>query len=235
MTRDEALKKIKKCLALSRSANEAEAATALRQAQALMAQFSLRPDDVSLLDVGEAKARASSTATNAWELRLVRMVAEAFGCEHFAEITGDYNSAGNWIRKRHWVFVGINAAHTVAAYACEVLVRQCARQRLAHIAKQPRNCKPATKTVRGDLFATGWAEGVAQKVKAFAQPAGDQQLLLTYIERTYGEMQRSAVRNTLKGRNNVKDVGHIAAGFQAGQDAQLQRGIGGAPIQGLLT
>ena len=35
MNRDDALKKIKKCLALSRSANEHEAAAALRQAQAL--------------------------------------------------------------------------------------------------------------------------------------------------------------------------------------------------------
>lgn len=233
MTRDDALKKIKKCLALSRSANEAEAGIALRQAQALMAQYNLREQDVSLSDVGEAKARASSTAANAWELRLVRLVANAFGCEQFAQITGDYNSAGNFTRKRFWVFVGIGGAHEVAAYACEVLVRQCARQRLAHIAKQPRNCKTITKTVRGDQFATGWVAGVEDKVQAFAQPAGDKRLLLAYIEREHGEMEQGSVRNTLKGRK--MDLGHFAAGFRAGESAQLQRGIGGMPAQGLLT
>jgi len=233
MTRDEAIKKIKKCLALSRSANEAEAATALRQAQKLMEQFSLEAQDVSLSDVGDSRARASSTAANAWELRLVHLIAEAFGCEQFGQITGEYNSAGNYVRKRHWVFVGINAAPTVAAYACEVLVRQCSRQRLAHIAKQPRNCKPSTKTFRGDQFATGWVIGVEEKVQAFAQPAGDAQLLLAYIEREYGELQQGSVRNTLKGRK--VDHGHFAAGYRAGQDAQLQRGIGGMPAQGLLA
>lgn len=233
MTRDEALKKIKKCLALSSSVNEAEAGIALRQAQALMAQFNLREQDVALSDVGEATARASSTAANAWELRLVRLIANAFGCEQFAKITGDYNRAGNFTRKRFWVFVGIGAAHEVAAYACEVLVRQCARQRLAHISKQPRNCKPITKTVRGDQFATGWVAGVEEKVAAFAQPVGDKQLLLAYIEREHGELEISTVRNTLNGRK--MNFGHFAAGFHAGESAQLQRGIGGMPAQGVLT
>lgn len=233
MTRDEALKKIKKCLALSRSANENEAATALRQAQALMAEFKLQAIDVSLSAVGEAKARASSPATNAWELRLVHLIAEAFGCEQFTEITGRYNDAGNYQRQRFWVFVGIGAAHTIAAYAAEVLVRQCSRQRLAHIAKQPRNCKPITKTVRGDQFATGWVAGVQAEVRAFSQPASDKQLLLTYMEREHGELQQGSVRNTLKGRK--LGLGHFAAGFQAGQDTKLQRGIGGMTAQGLLA
>ncbi|UCU92660.1 DUF2786 domain-containing protein [Hydrogenophaga taeniospiralis] len=47
MTRDEALKKIKKCLALSRSANEHEAAAALRHAQKLMQAFSLAEEDMA--------------------------------------------------------------------------------------------------------------------------------------------------------------------------------------------
>ncbi len=71
MNRDDALKKIKKCLALSRSANEHEAAAALRQAQALMREHGLREKDVSLADVAEVKVKACSTAANAWELRLL--------------------------------------------------------------------------------------------------------------------------------------------------------------------
>ncbi|MFE1574264.1 DUF2786 domain-containing protein [Comamonas odontotermitis] len=234
MTKDEALKKIKKCLALSRSANQAEAAAALRQAQKLMELFNVGEQDVSLLDVGEAEVRSASTAVNAWELRLVVLIAKAFGCEQFSRTIEYYSDAGNLLRKRYWVFVGMGAAHTVASYACEVLLRQCSRQRAAHIAKQPRNCKPITKTVRGDQFAIGWVAGVANTVEAFAQPAGDKALLRAYIAREHGELQKGDVRNSLNGRK-VGGAGHLAAGFRAGQDAQLRHGIGGMPAQGLLS
>lgn len=142
-------------------------------------------------------------------------------------------AAGNFVRSRHWIFVGIDTAPTVAGYACEVLLRQCARARLAHIAKQPRNCKPITKTTRGDAFATGWVAGASEMVEAFAAPAGDKALLLSYIEREHGELQKGKVRNTLAGRKT--DVGHIASGYRAGQSAQLHRGVGGMPAQGLLS
>lgn len=234
MTRDEALKKIKKCLALARSANEHEAGAALRQAQKLMEQFGLREQDVSLADVREVRIKACSTSTaaNAWELRLVGLVARAFGCEVFAVCGARYTDAGNYVRTRHWVFVGIDAAATVAGYACEVLLRQCARARLAHIAKQPKNCKPLTKTARGDGFALGWVAGAAEKVKAFASPAGDKALLLAYIEREHGELKKTKARDTTAGR---KVAGHLMAGFRVGQTAQLHHGVGGMPAQGLLS
>ena len=234
MTRDEALKKIKKCLALSRSANQAEAGAALRQAQKLMELFSVNEQDVSLLEVGEAEARVPGAAVNAWELRLVQLIAKAFGCEQFSKTREHFNDAGNLTRKRFWVFVGLGAAHTIAAYACEVLVRQCSKQRAAHIAKQPRNCKVITKTLRGDQFAIGWVAGVAQTVTAFAQPIGNKELLLAYMAREHGDLQKEGVRNSLSGRK-VSDSGHLSAGFRAGQQAQLQHGIGGMPAQGLLS
>ncbi|MFT4243526.1 MAG: DUF2786 domain-containing protein [Acidovorax sp.] len=172
MNRDDALKKIKKCLALSRSASEHEAAAALRQAQALMREHGLREQDVSLADVNEVMVKATTTAANAWELRLVGMIAEAFGCETFGQLEGRYNDAGNFVRSRHWVFVGMHAAPTVAGYACEVLLRQCAKARLAHIAKQPKNCKPITKTARGDAFAMGWVQGAELLVDRFHRGVG---------------------------------------------------------------
>lgn len=46
------IRKIKRCLALSQSASENEAATAMRQAQALMRAHQLTETDVHLSDVG---------------------------------------------------------------------------------------------------------------------------------------------------------------------------------------
>jgi hypothetical protein len=233
MNRDDAIKKIKKCLALSRSANEHEAAVALRQAQALMREHGLQDQDISLADVNEVRVKATSTAANAWELRLVGVIADAFGCESFSQLEGRYNSAGNYVRTRHWVFVGMLAAPTVAGYACEVLLRQCAKARSGHIAKQPKNCKAITKTARGDAFAMGWVGSASTLVERFAQPEANKALLLTYIEQQHGKLGQGKVRNTTKARKT--DWGHYSAGHRSGQDAQLHRGVDGRSGQGSLT
>lgn len=233
MTRDEALKKIKKCLALGRSAGEHEAAAAMRQAQKLMQEFDIREQDVSLLDVHEAQARAAGMAANAWEVRLVQVIADAFGCDFFTKVEHDLNGSGSYVRRRLWVFVGIDAAPAIAGYACEVLVRQCARQRMEHIAKQPRNCKQATKTARGDQFATGWVMAVVEKVTAMSRPESDTALVLAYMEQKHGQMRKESPRDSTQGRK--VDSGHLHAGFKAGQAAQLHPGVGGQKPTALLT
>jgi hypothetical protein len=233
MTRDEALKKVKKCMALSRSANEHEAAAAMRQAQKLMAEFGLAEHDVSLADVREARVKARSSAMNAWEVTLVNLVAKAFGCEQFRHQSGSYNSAGNWTVRNEWVFIGLDASADVAGYAADVLLRQCSAARLAHIAKQPKNCKPITKTARGDAFAKGWVWGVSAKVEAFAQPTRNKALLLTYMERNHGEMKSTKVLDKSKLRK--LDDGHLNAGWHAGRKAELNRGVGGTEERRLIA
>ena len=233
MTRDEALKKIKKCLALGRSANEHEAGAALRQAQKLMEQFGLQEQDVSLTDVHEVKVKARSTAANRWETALVRLVARAFACEFYSLLTEDYNDFGNYVRSHYWVFVGLDAAPTIAGYAGDVLLRQCAMARRDHIAKQPRNCKSTTKTARGDLFASGWVAGAAEKVTALSQPEGNKALVLEHMKRNHAELQPGKIRDSIAGTKT--DWGHFSAGVNAGKAAQLHHGVGGTPAQGLLT
>ncbi len=53
------IRQIKRCLALSKSSNETEAATAMRQAQALMREYRLTEIDVRLSDVGEVESDSS--------------------------------------------------------------------------------------------------------------------------------------------------------------------------------
>ncbi len=231
MTRDQALQKIKKCLALGRSAETHEAAAALRQAQKLMQEHQVTERDLSLADVVEVEVKATSSAANLWEVALASIVADAFGCEKFARNTGAYNAAGNFVRSRFRVFVGIGAAPSVAAYAYEVLSRQCARARLAHIAKQPKNCKAITKTARGDEFAKGWVLAAAGLVERFANPERDEALLLTYMEQRHPDLKTTKVRDTTKRR---KVEGHLQAGFRAGEQARLDRGVGAVAPAGLL-
>ena len=53
MNKEKILDKIKKCLALSKSANEHEAAQALKQAQALMEKYEVNAVDIALSEVSE--------------------------------------------------------------------------------------------------------------------------------------------------------------------------------------
>jgi hypothetical protein len=233
MNRDDALKKIKKCLALGRSGEAHEAAAAMRQAQKLMEQFGLHDHDVALSDIEEVAVKASCTGVNAWEVALVAMIALAFGCEQYTSRRSRWNSAGNYVTERLYVFVGLQASAQVAGYAFEVLGRQCAKARLGHIAKQPKNCKPITKTARGDAFAKGWVASVRDMVARFSQPAGDRLLLLAYMEVKHPDMTECTVSDKSQARKT--DWGHLAAGHKAGQSATLNRGMGGMEARRLLS
>lgn len=232
MTRDQALKKIKKCLALGKSQNPHEAAAAMRQAQKLMAEHSLDEQDVSMADVSESKVSAVSQAHIKWESALLSMVAEAFGCQRYIEMGTRWLPAGGWIKHRRVVFVGVGAAAEVASYAYEVLSRQCAKARTDHISKQPGSCKRITKTARGDQFALGWAYGVREMLDKFANNDRNQQLLETYMATKHPNMETVKPKDRSVGRN-VRDD-DLCKGFDSGRQAQLQRGVGGVAQQGLL-
>lgn len=233
MNRDDALKKIKKCLALGRNAESHEAAAAMRQAQKLMAEFNLEEGDVALSEVREAKTKASTQAANVWEVALANMVADAFGCEMYCSRSSNWNSSGSYVRKLFYVFVGLSHTADIAGYAFEVLTRQCAKARMAHIAKQPKNCKPITKTARGDAFAEGWVLAVRDLVERFARPAADQALVLAYMGRNHPDLKDAKTRDTTLARRI--DYGHQVAGFRAGKTAQLNQGVGGVQERRLLA
>jgi len=233
MTRDEALKKIKKCLALAKSQNPHEAAAAMRQAQKLMAEHSLDEQAVSMADVSESKVSAVSQAHVKWESALFAIVAEAFGCQRYIEIGSRMLPNGRWVKHRRIVFIGVGAAAEVASYAYEVLSRQCAKARADHISKQPGSCKRITKTARGDQFALGWAYGVRGLLDKFANGDVNDKLLESYMETKHPDMTTVKPVDRSVGRN-VRD-NDLENGFASGKQAQLQRGVGGMAQQGLLS
>lgn len=229
---DQAIAKIRKCLALSRSANEHEAAAALRQAQALMRQHGLSEDDARLSDVAEQVSRPRAPAINRWEAILASLIDDAFGTQHFNQhrvrLLG--LSVKRW---REVVFIGVGAAPQVAAFAFDVLFRQCAKDRLMHIRRQPKACKPATLTARGDQFAIGWVLAVRQLVERYAGSSGDQLLIEQYKAAHYPDLSTVKPRDTRVGRN-VRDA-DLEAGFSAGKAARLDKGLPGAADTPLLT
>lgn len=232
MNRDDAIAKIKKCLALGKSANEHEAAAAMRQAQKLMQQHELDHVDIELADVSESSCKAASNAVVLWQSNLAHLVASAFGCQHFGSRTVAIEFGQRIPMPRQYVFVGVGAAPEVAAYTFQVLSRQCAKARMQHIAKQPRNCKPITKTARGDVFAASWVHAVSDQVHAFAGSPQRTELLETYMARNHPDLISIKPKRREVGRN-VRDDDAIA-GFVAGKQADLRRAVSGKADQELL-
>ena len=84
MDKQAVLEKIKKCLALSKSANEHEAAQAMKQAQALMKKYEVDAVDVALSEVSEKGGdRQMAFKLAMWQWNVANMVADIFGCKSY--------------------------------------------------------------------------------------------------------------------------------------------------------
>lgn len=100
------------------------------------------------------------------------------------------------------------------------------------MASQPANCKPITKTARGDQFALGWVYAVSRLVEQFAGNDAERLLIEQYIAVKHPDLTSSKPRDRAVGRN-VRS-GDFGAGLHAGQSARLDRGIGAAAAPMLL-
>ena len=215
MDREDAIRKIKRCLALSKSANPTEAASALRQAQKLTEALGIEQIDLQLSDVAEARARASSTKVQYWEGALAGHVGDAFGCELILS---------HGFERAEFVFIGLAPAHELAAYAYEVLHRQCKSARRAYVKSQSKNCKDSTKRARGDAFALGWVREAVQLLGQMSTVERNKPLLDAYMQRKHPNLSSAKLQRRDAGRKaRYDDFRHGAA---AGRNAELHGGVG---------
>ena len=204
------LAKIRKCLALAKSANEHEAAAALAMAGKLMEELGLSEADATLLDVSEEAARGSRRLTpSRWESILSSSVARAIGVSKFIDENLD------------WRFVGREAAPEIAAYAFQVLHRQLKRARADYIATQLRRCKPANKRARADAFCEGWSSVIYAKV-AKLRPAFEDEL----VERYMVERHPDLVTTGSRAANLKRASNDFWKGHDRGSAVDLHAGVG---------
>jgi len=176
---EQVMRKIKRCLALSQSANENEAATALRQAQALMRKHRLTETDVHLSDVGEIESSLSRINRRpAWDRDLSCYVANVFGCKtlryrHYDRTKGR--------RVERATFVGITPAQHIALYAYEVLLAKvtAARKDYTSGVRSGRFRSPYSAETAGDHFAIAWVWSVQSKLRTLV-PQGEDALAVQH-------------------------------------------------------
>jgi hypothetical protein len=233
---ERAIRKIKHCLALAQSANENEAATALRQAQALMREYRLTEMDVKLSDVGEVESDLHRAKRRpAWDQQLSIAVADAFNC--------------TTLRRRKWssakeqviecaTFVGVSPAQNIALYAYESLHRKLTQARKEYcsaVRSGIRRSEYSAETA-GDHFALAWVWEVQSKLKALApqdddlagQPGTGQGLVAIQAQdkALISEfLATQDIRESRKRKGVELDMNAQIAGMLAGSKVELHAGI----------
>jgi hypothetical protein len=214
--REKILARIKKCLALSRSSNEHEAAIALRQAQALMREHGISDSDVAASYASETRGRSGASRTPVdWETGLAQTVAKTIGCEVIFCSSREKGS---------WIFIGCNSADQICEYAFAVLHRQLKRARSEYIKKHLRRCSAARKTRRADLYCEGWVVSVASKVEPLRISETERAAIAAYAGRYLTHEMKPLCRNeSIKGAA----VDDWLRGRRDGNDIDLRRPIAG--------
>lgn len=220
MDRQTALRKIEKCLALSKSSEPHEAARALQHAQALMRQFKIEHPELLAVGVDEnwAKSRATKTPPR-YEASLALVVAGGFGCELLFErrLTGDARQGG-------YLFIGTGPAAEVAAYTFAVLARKLLQARASYTKDKLKRYR-RNKVAAADAFCEGWVIAVAQYVGE-AVVDGEQRIAIE----AYMTLQHPNVGTAkLLGRelaDQTKADQHERNGWHEGRKAKVHAGVG---------
>lgn len=229
MDKATAIDKIRKCMALSTSAEPYEAAAALRQAQKLMEQFQV--DHAELLAAGVTEQWARSGATKVpprWEVSLASLVARAFSCEII--FTRRLNSPCTAFLGGYAI-IGAAPAPEVAAYTFKVLARQIKSARMRYM-KVALKRHRKNRLAAADQFCAGWVTAVRGLIASVAPTAAQVQAIEAYARANYAETSKLVQSN--RQLSGPRTSEHGAIGYIVGQQAQLHRGVAGAASGQLL-
>lgn len=228
MEHERILDKIKKCLALSKSCNEHEAAIALRQARSLMEKHGYCDQDILAMDAADACAKAGAGKKPAmWESSLALLVSRAFGCRVIF--------VAQWYEAGDWQFIGCGEAAEIASYAFTVLLRQAKSSRATYIKDKLFRCKGTTKTRRADLFCEAWVQSVSSKVQTFSTSAKQRAAIDAYIAKRHDSLGSLVPINRNVGKKlGERDLLDVWAGRCAGSEVYLHHGVSSQPAAALI-
>ncbi|MDU2407094.1 MAG: DUF2786 domain-containing protein [Acinetobacter junii] len=154
---DKILRKIKRCMELSKSSNEHEAALALKQMQSLMQKHGFNEKHVKAADVREAVYDLNVQKPAQWVLALHSAIAQALDCASVISHCKHFNS--------ELMFIGVGSSAEIANYAFEVLFRKLKQNRTKYIENHLYRFKRSNKTKLADAYCSGWVQNVYSKVK----------------------------------------------------------------------
>lgn len=230
MNKKTVIEKIKKCLALSKSANQHEAAAALRQAMAFMEKYQIDADDPDLLGITEASILGSGTAKpTVFEAVLANSIARLMDCKVILQTSGIITANLGIKKQISWAFIGFDPAPEIASYAFDVLYRQLKKARTTFISTQLKRVQiKANKVKRADLFCEGWVLEATKQVSNLNPNKDKLEQIQTYINQKH-KVRNGEAKDRNKKTNTSSDryQNDLHAGRQAGKDAKLNHAMSG--------
>lgn len=221
-SKDNIIKRIKKCLAIAgdSAATSNEAATALRQAQALMREY-----DLSMIDVENADFKITQEFMKMarqqpkWKRYLFSSIAKAFGV-HVMQ-TCELNKT----TKRYedgYSFYGINERPELTQYAFDVIMRQLRRAKKEFLMKKGY-LSASKKRKIGEDFCLGFVYALDNKIVAFASDektkAKEDALVKKYEEQTGIRTKKSC------SSRSIVDYDAYSFGQAAGEQVVLNHAM----------
>lgn len=210
MNKKKIIDKIHKCLRLSESGNPNEAASALRQAQALMRKFGICEEDVQPAQVNEVSAPSAGYYNPPyWAVALSELVAQAFDCRAYISRREE--------QRPFFRFIGIDYTASVAAYTFTVLFRQLRRARRVYMDELGIEDRQESLR-RGNVFAQAWLFRIAQTVAEFLTNPSSQVAIDAYVKEHYGNPEDFEREFT---DPQSEDYEVIVSGMQAAKKVSL--------------
>ncbi|OLP04558.1 hypothetical protein BLL52_4139 [Rhodoferax antarcticus ANT.BR] len=221
------LRRLKKIMALSESSNPGEAATALRQAERLMAKYEIQAEDIELSSVVELDIDAKGVNLSSMEKRLASVVGAAFGVGLMA--SSCIPVKGNKRPKGKVVFVGDSRRVVGAKYIFITLRRQLikgVRETFSEILVSAGLDKKALRldAKRRDAYCEGWCAAVMKQIEDFVPEVSPH--VDTYIQnRTKGAIAKAPVKAKLDAEVDALTVYMTHRGVKDGMEVRLHRGV----------
>lgn len=226
--------KIKRCLALSKSSNENEAATALRQAHAMMAKYDISMTDIQASDIKACESNVKTGAKpNRYQVLLIDMIARLFGCAYYlSRALVVKNGKNQW--RSSWVFYGLDGYAEIAGYVFETLDRQIKQARRDYMKSELRLVRIAkNRYTRADAFCHGWVKSVSEKVEGLVPPNVDVAFIKYQVNKSHDNIKTRHAKDTLKNAKKELVANDYFNGVAEGRNAQLHhamnthKGVGG--------
>lgn len=215
--KNKVIEKIKKCLALADGSDGNEAATALRQAQALMRKNGLTESHIKLSEITKLDTKRHKTQKpNGWQSSLISVIKRAFGVE--AVILT--RRAGYQVS-----FIGTDTEVELADYCYNVLYRKLEVARKSFMDELPKQTKRQNRISRADLYAQHWCYAVYSKLPTPPVDEERNELVSLYKLNQFDTLDDFTARTT-KVRSK-QDLESAYRGSVDGQQVDIHRPING--------
>lgn len=219
MNKNKIIDKIKKCLALSKSSNEYEAAQALKQAHALMRIHDISEIDIEM-DTLTERCSSQKTTNTQWKTTLILMIGKFFCVVPVF--------SGNQI-----IWTGKELNTELAEYAYIHLMRLCTEARSQYMLNELSRVRiKANKTIRANNYAIGWCSTVYKSVASLIDSQSEEyQRLNDLILASNDKLKKTTSSLSKKHNSFARKYYDRARGQQDGQKVNLHRPLNGQNSQ----